>query len=63
MKKTIIIVAIIGIGILLIYYIFEFRKFAKGEVDDAKRMDTTKIPEVFNIDSIKKNLDTTRLKK
>ena len=52
---------LIIVSTLLFNYSCHMRKFAKGVVEDVKRKDTTNIPTVFSIDSIKNSLDTTKL--
>jgi len=55
-KKMTYLIAIIVLVIILFYSFLEMNKFAKGVIDDTKRMDTISFPEVFYIESIKNDV-------
>lgn len=55
---------LISIGVaLLIWGLLKMKKFAKGVVDDKKRMDTTQIPKVFNLHVPELKSDTLKKKR
>jgi hypothetical protein len=54
-------VLILIVSTMVFIYGCNMKKFTEGVVEDAKRIDTTKIPSVFNIDSINSSLDTTKI--